>query len=199
MTESGTVEAPFSSLAKGVWWLLLLRGALAVIFGIVAILAPAAALTGIALVIGAYAIVDGIATVVHAFQLRGSHPQWGWLLASGIITALAGLAALILPGFAGFFGGLFVLWTVVFWNIMTGALGLRSAAGAASGRAKTWGIVSGAASLLFGVILAVALLLNPGTAVLSLVWVVGIWAVVFGVMLIVTAIMARSGTKTAAA
>ncbi|CAN5129032.1 HdeD family acid-resistance protein [soil metagenome] len=199
MTDNGTLDTPLASLAKGVWWLLLLRGVLAVIFGIIAIIAPAAALTGVALVIGAYAIVDGVATAVHSFQIRSTNPRWGWLLASGVVTTLAGLAALILPAFAGFFGGLFVLWTVVFWTIMTGILGLRSAAGAPSGRAKTWGIISGVASLVFGVILAIALAVNPGAAVLSLVWVVGIWAIVFGAMLVATAIMVRTTVKAAAA
>ena len=197
MTDSGTLASPLTSLAKGVWWLLLLRGILAVIFGVVAFLAPAAALTGIALVVGAYALVDGVAAIVHAFQLRSTNPRWGWLLVSGVVTALAGLAAIILPTFAGFFGGLFVLWTVVFWTVMTGALGLRSAAGAQHGRAKTWGILSGIVSIVFGVLLAIAILLAPGATVEALIWTVGIWAVVFGGMLIATAIMVRTAAKTA--
>src|SRR6187402_3113092 len=124
MTDSGTLTNPLTDLAKGVWWLLLLRGILAIVFGIIALLAPGAALTGVAIVYGAYAVVDGIAAIVHALQLRATNPRWGWLLASGIATTLAGLIALILPGVAALFGGLFVLWTIVFWTIMTGALGL---------------------------------------------------------------------------
>ena len=198
MTDTGTLDNPLASLAKGVWWLLLLRGILAVIFGIVALIAPGAALTAVAIVVGAYAIVDGIAAIVHAFQLRATNPRWGWLLASGILTALAGLAALILPGVAALFGGLFVLWTSVFWTIMTGALGLRSAAGAAAGRAKTFGILAGVVSLVFGVILAISLFIAPGSTVIGLIWTVGIWAIVFGVMLIGAAIATRAGVKTAA-
>lgn len=113
------------------------------------------------------------------------------------MTALAGLAALVLPTFAGFFGGLFVLWMIVIWTIATGIMGLRSAAGAASGRAKTVGIVAGVVSVVFGIVLAVALWLAPGSTVLGLVWSVGIWAVVFGVMLVVSAIMVRASAKPA--
>lgn len=192
MTDTGIVTTPLASLAKGVWWLLLLRGILAVLFGIVALLAPAAALTAVAIVYGAYALVDGIAAIVHSLQLRSTTPRWGWLLASGVLTALAGLAALILPAFAGFFGGLFVLWTIVFWSIMTGILGIRSAAGAPAGRARTFGIGSGVVSLVFGVILAISLFLSPDATVLGLIWTVGIFAIVFGVMLVVAAVSARS-------
>jgi len=203
MTDSGNVTAPLTStldsLAKGVWWLLLLRGILAVVFGIIALLAPGAALTAVAIVYGAYALVDGIAAIVHAFQLRSTTPRWGWLLASGILTTLAGLAVLILPGFAGFFGGLFVLWTIVFWTIMTGILGLRHASGAQAGRAKTYGIVAGVLSIVFGVILAISLFIAPDSTVLGLIWTVGIWAIIFGVMLVVAAISARASRPATAA
>jgi uncharacterized membrane protein HdeD (DUF308 family) len=77
---------------------------------------------------------------------------------------------------------------------MTGIAGIRSAAGV-EGRAKTFAIVAGAVSILFGVIVAVALLLVPGATVLSLIWVVGVYAVVFGVMLIISAIHARSAGR----
>ena len=195
MTDTGIVTTPLASLAKGVWWLLLLRGILAVLFGVVALLAPAAALTAVAIVYGAYALVDGIAAIVHSLQLRSTTPRWGWLLGSGVLTALAGLAALILPAFAGFFGGLFVLWTIVFWSIMTGIMGIRSAAGAPAGRARTFGIGSGVVSLVFGVILAISLFLSPDATVLGLIWTVGIFAIVFGVMLVVAAVSARSAHR----
>lgn len=197
MTDTGTATSPLASLAKGVWWMLLLRGILAIIFGVIALLAPGAALVGIAIVYGAYAVVDGIAAIVHALQLRSTNPRWGWLLASGVVTALAGLAALVLPGFAGVFGGLFVLWTIVFWTVITGIMGLRSAAGAAAGRGRTLGIVAGVVSVVFGVILAIVLWLSPEATVLGLVWSVGIWAIIFGAMVVGAAISVRAGSKTA--
>jgi uncharacterized membrane protein HdeD (DUF308 family) len=197
MTDSGTITAPLASLAKGVWWLLLLRGVFAVLFGIIALAAPGAALTGLAIVFGAYAVVDGITAVVHAVQIRKSNPRWAWLLVSGVLTTLAGLIALVLPGIVGTYGGLFVLWTIIVWSFITGVMGLRSAAGAHAGRAKTVGIVSGILSIVFAVILAVLVFVTPFAAVLTLVWTVGIWAIIFGVMLIVTAIMVRSGAAAA--
>jgi uncharacterized membrane protein HdeD (DUF308 family) len=193
MTDARGISDPIASLAKGVWWWVLIRGILAIAFGIIALLAPGAALTAIAIVFGAYALVDGIIAIVQAIRMRDRFAAWGWLLLQGILSALAGLLALILPGVAGAVGGLFVLWTIVIWNVMHGAAGIRSAAGASEGRARTWGIVAGVLTIVFGVALGVLILLTPGATLLGLVWVVGIYAIVFGVMLVVTAIQVRSG------
>jgi uncharacterized membrane protein HdeD (DUF308 family) len=193
ITDSST--DPLASLAKGVWWWVLLRGIFAIAFGIIALIAPGAALTAVALVYGAYALVDGIFAIVHAVQVRNSSPRWGWLLLSGILSALAGLAALILPALAGFFGGLFVLWVIVFWSFMIGVAGIQSASGAQAGRGKTFGIIAGVVSILFAVILTVLLFINPGETVLSLIWVVGIYAIIFGVMLIAAAIAVRGAGR----
>jgi uncharacterized membrane protein HdeD (DUF308 family) len=207
MTDSGKIidsdlTAPLADLARGIWWWVLLRGILAIVFGVIALLAPGAALTAIALVFGAYALVDGILSSIHAVRVRSSFPRWGWLLAQGVLSALAGLAALILPGIAGTLGGLVVLWTIVIWNVMHGVMGIRSAAGLADGRPKTLGVVAGVFSILFGIVLGILVLVTPGATLLGLVWAVGIYAVVFGLMLVVAAIQvrvaaSRGGVKTA--
>lgn len=193
------VTAPLLDLARGVWWWVLIRGILAVVFGAIALIQPGAALTAIAIVFGAYALIDGVLAAVHAVQVRATFGQWGWLLVQGILSALAGLAALILPGVAGAFGGLVVLWTIVIWNIMHGFAGIRSAAGAAAGGAKTWGVVAGVVSIVFGVVLAIVILVTPGATLLGLVWAVGIFAVVLGIMLVVSAIQVRLAVGHASA
>jgi uncharacterized membrane protein HdeD (DUF308 family) len=196
MTASAT-SVPLATLAKGIWWLVLIRGILAIGFGVIALIAPGAALTAVAIVVGAYALIDGITTVMHGIRVRKANPRWGWLVAEGILAAIAGLAALILPGLVGTFGGLVVLWTIVIWSIVSGIMGLRSAAGAESGRGRTWGIVAGILSLVFGVILAIAVIITPGATLLSLIWTVGIYAILFGITLIVTAIYVRSAAGKA--
>jgi uncharacterized membrane protein HdeD (DUF308 family) len=195
MTDSALPD-PLVTAAKGLWWLVLLRGALAVVFGIIALLAPGAALTAVAIVYGAYALVDGIAAIVHALQARGANPRWGWLLAGGVVSVLAGLAALILPGLVGALGGLVVLWTIAIWAVASGIMALR-AAGAAQGRERTGGIVAGILSIALGVGLAIAILVNPGATLLSLIWTAGVWAIIFGVLLIVTAFGVRRAVRSA--
>jgi len=94
-------------------------------------------------------------------------------------------------------GGFFVLWTIVILSVVHGVVGIVSAEGAANDeRGKGWGIASAVLSVLFAVVLAVMLWTNPGGTVLGLIWVVGVYAVVFGVMLIVTAVHLRRGPKS---
>jgi uncharacterized membrane protein HdeD (DUF308 family) len=184
---------PLKSLARGIWWLVVVRGILAIIFGIIALIAPDAALTGIAIVFGAYALVDGIMAIVHAVRTRKAAARWGWLLVQGVISLAAGLTALIFPGIAALFGGLFVIWTIVFYSVMHGAAGIASAAGAETGRARTWGVAGGVLTLVFGVLLAILTFVTPGATILGLIWTVGIYAILFGVMLIIVGIQLRRG------
>jgi uncharacterized membrane protein HdeD (DUF308 family) len=106
--------------------------------------------------------------------------------------------ALVVPGLVGAFGGLVVLWTLVIWSVVSGVMGLRSAAGADSGRARTWGIVAGILSLVFGVVLAIAIILSPGATLISLVWTIGVWAIIYGITLVITAIFVRITARAAA-
>jgi len=182
---------PIASIAKGVWWLVLLRGILAILFGIIALLAPGAALTGIAIVFGVYAIFDGVAAIAHAVADRKNLKGWGWLLAQGIIAVLAGLVALTFPGLVGSFGGLVVLWTIAIYALMHGVSGIVSASRAPASSAKTWGLVGGVVTVVFGLLYAVLILVVPGVTLLGLIWVVGIYAILFGIMLIVGAVQLR--------
>jgi uncharacterized membrane protein HdeD (DUF308 family) len=196
MTET-TPQASLAGLAKGLWWLVLIRGILAIVFGVIALIAPSIALTAIAIVYGAYAVVDGIASIMHGVQVRNTNARWGWLVAGGAVSVLAGLVALVVPGLVGAFGGLVVLWTLVIWSVVSGVMGLRSAAGAESGRARTWGIVAGILSVVFGVVLAIAIILSPGATLISLVWTIGVWAIIFGLTLVITAVFVRANAPAA--
>ena len=196
MTDTTSSLDPLAGLVKGVWWWVLIRGILAIAFGIIALISPAVALTAIAIVFGAYTLVDGVMLAIAAIQTRKTTKGWGWVLAQGILSVLVGLAALILPGLVGALGGLVVLWTIVFWNIMTGIASIQAATKSEAGSAKTWMIVAGVVSLVFAVILAIAVLATPGVTLLGLIWAVGIYAIVFGIMLIVTAIHVRRLGRT---
>ena len=82
---------------KALWWLVLLRGVLAVIFGLYALFAPASALLALVFVYGFYAIMDGVAALVVGFRHRGTS-HWGWHVAQGVVSLLAGVIALFWPG-----------------------------------------------------------------------------------------------------
>jgi len=192
MTDSQTVPEPLVNLATGVWWWVLVRGILAIAFGIIALVNPGSAILAFAIVFGAYAVVEGVVSAVHAVRVRHELKEWGWLLAQGILSVIAGAIALIVPALVGLFGGLVLLWTIVIWNVMHGVAGLRSAAGAPAGGAKTIGIIAGVLTILFGILLGVLTIVTPVVALLGLIWLIGIYAIVFGVMLAVAAIQVRA-------
>lgn len=188
-----------AAASKGLWWLVLIRGIVAVIFGVLALLFPGAALVGLTIVFAVYAIVDGAVTIGQAIRVRRTSKRWGWLLVQGILTLLAGIAAAVFPILAGTLGALVLLWVIVFWSLISGIAGIP-AANAMSGDTgrKVWAYVASILSIVFGIALLILVIAAPFTAVLSLIWVVGAYAIVFGGLLVGLAITARSGAKAIA-
>ena len=80
--------------ARQYWWALLIRGILAVLFGLVVLLFPGIALLTLIYVFAFYAIFDGVTAIYVAFQERGTHARWGWLLVEGILGIIAGIVAM---------------------------------------------------------------------------------------------------------
>jgi uncharacterized membrane protein HdeD (DUF308 family) len=191
------MTTPLAPVTKTLWIAVLVRGILAIAFGIIAIIAPVAALSGIAIVYGVYVLVDGVTTLVHAVRSRSTDPRWGWLVVQGVLSVIAGLVVLVFPAAAGTLGGYVVLWTIVIFSVMHGVTGLMSAAGASATRGRASGIVSGVVSILAGVLLGVLTLVTPHATLFALASLVGAGALLFGVVLIVTALRVRRGIATA--
>lgn len=178
-------------LRKRTFTWLLVRGILALILGILLFVAPGfgAAAIGIfvAFSIGLWLIMDG--TILCSMALRDKKvgaAKWGWVLAGGILTLLSGLVVLIFPLAIAAFLGLFILWTMAI------ALVLRGVADLGDRHLGGWGIALGVINILFGVVFAILLFANPTSALVSLVWVAGVYGVVFGVTGIVTAFRVRN-------
>jgi uncharacterized membrane protein HdeD (DUF308 family) len=182
-----------AAVGKAIWWMLLLRGLFAILFGLLVILfPPGATLLALALFFAAFSLVDGAMTIAHAARIRRRSKRWGWLLLQGILSVLAGLVAGLFPVLAGFFGFLVVLFLIAFWSIFTGIAGFPAAHAMADGGRKVWAYIAAAASVLFGLGLAIITAVSPEDAVRSLIWVIGAYAIVSGVLLIVVAIGART-------
>src|SRR5689334_16995233 len=80
------------------WWMLALRGVLAIILGLIFLLAPGIALLAFIAVFAAYAIIDGIVAVAVAIQERRAVTRWWWILVEGILSIVAGILAFVYPG-----------------------------------------------------------------------------------------------------
>lgn len=162
------------------WWAVGLRGLAAIIFGILALIWPGETFFVLVLLFGAYAFVDGIFAVVLAIRGRTEIRDWGWLLAEGVLGIVIG----VITFFSTSTTALFLLYLIAFWAIVTGILEIVQAVQLRRVISNEWMLIlGGAASVVFGVLL----LLFPGTGALAIVWLIGLYAIVFGVLLLALA------------
>src|SRR5271157_3698674 len=162
------------SLVSRDWWVYAVRGIAAILFGIMALIWPGPTLAVLILLFGAYAFVDGVALLVALARgdvLARSH-KWitGIMGAFGIVVAIV---TLIWPGMTA----LTLLYLVAIWAI---AMGILQIAAAIEFRREIDGeffvVLGGILTIVFGGLLVAF----PGTGLLSLVWLVGFWAELFG-------------------
>jgi uncharacterized membrane protein HdeD (DUF308 family) len=175
-TSRGTV-AEF--LAQS-WWLMAVRGLIAILFGVVAFIAPAVTILTLVFLFGAFAMANGILSLVVAYQApKGS--RLGSLIFGGILGIIAGLIAFLMPGITA----LSLVILVAAWAITTGIMEIVLAVKLRKVITNEWLLVlAGVASLAFGV----TVLFLPGVGALALTWWIGAYAVAFGVLLIILSI-----------
>jgi len=158
------------------WWTIMLRGAIAVLFGVIALAAPGAALLSLAFVFGIYLLADGVLGLVGTARTMSAHGRWGGLLAEAALNILMGLIALLMPGAAVL---AFVL-LVAAWALISGGLMVSAAMRLHASHGRWWLALGGIASLAWGVMLVAAPLMGAGV----LTWWIGIYAIVFGAALL---------------
>ena len=170
------------------WWLVALRGVIAILFGILVLVYPGIALQSFIIVFAVYAVIDGVAAAWAAIQHR-TEQNWWILLLEGIISVIAGIVAFVYPGATA----LAILYVIAVWAILTGALEIWAAIQLRKEiEGEFWLGLSGILSILFGILLIVA----PGAGILAVLTIVGIYAIAFGVFLIMLALRLRSFTTT---
>ena len=161
----------------GEWWAVALRGVIAVVFGLVALVWPGPTVAALALLFGLYALADGLFAAGAAFRVgRLRRRRWALGL-EGLAGIVAGLIAIFMPA-------LVALTLVAFigaWALFTGVMEIIAAVRLRREIENEWLLgLGGVLSVLFG-LFAVA---SPGTSVLALVWVVGVYAIAFGITLL---------------
>lgn len=169
------------------WWLLALRGLLALIFGFLALIWPAITLRVLVILFGAYALVDGLFRVITA--LKDTRKRWGILLLEGVIGIAVGIVAFIWTDITA----LALLYLIAAWALVTGILEIIVAVWLRKELRDEWLLgLAGLASVVLGLLLAIW----PGSGALAIVWLIGGYAIVFGVLLIVLAFRLRSWGKS---
>ena len=166
------------------WWLLALRGLVAVLFGVLAFMWPGGTLITLVWLFGAFALVNGILSLVLAAKTKG-YPKVGSLIFGGLLGILAGLLAFVMPGITAL--GLLIL--IAAWAIVTGIMELVAAVRLRKIINNEWLLVlAGIASVAFGVIL----LFQPAAGALVLIWWIGAWALLSGILLMILAFRMRN-------
>lgn len=180
-----------TDLGRGVFWVVLLRGILAILFGLLIFLAPEAVAIVVGIWIGAWLVVDGILTIVNANTARKQGLSWGWELTAGIVYIVAGIAIFIAPLAFALASGIVILWLMAFGMLVRGIFTLASKA------FRGWSKLLGVLDIIFAIIVMIVVFTSPAAAVTALLWIVGVYVIVFGIFLIVMAFTARSQAKRA--
>ena len=169
---SGTVE-----IARW-WWTFIIRGLVAVAFGVLAFLAPAWGIAVLVALFGAWALVDGVMGLVGGIRSRGRDRSWWLSILEGIVGIVAGVFAFLFPVAAA--GAL--IFIIAAWAIVTGVFEIVAAIRLREQiQGEFWLGLAGVASILYGVVI----FLFPAAGALSIVWLIGSFAIAFGVFLLI--------------
>lgn len=158
-------------------WSFIIRGVIAIVFGILVFIWPLHTLAVLILLFGVFAIVNGVVAVLGALQSLREH-QHAWLRGlAGVLSILAGIAALVWPRETAVI--LFLI--IALWAIVTGIVEIGAAFQFRQLGVEAWILAaSGVISILFGVIL----LVWPRTGMLALAWLIGVYAIIYGLLLL---------------
>jgi len=170
------------------WWVMALRGLIAIIFGVLTLIWPEIAVEALVLLFGAYVLVDGIFAIISAIGGRKEHRQWWLVLLEGIAGVAFGVITIGWPRITT----VVLLLLIAGWAVATGILQIVAAILLRKELKSEWLLIlGGILSLVFGVLLAI----QPQAGAIALVWLIGAYAVVFGVLLIALAFRLRGWSK----
>ncbi len=171
--------------SRNSWWMLAIRGIIALLFGLAVFIQPNL-FSKFVYLFGIYALVDGIIAAGTALDERASN--------SRLIVLLEGLVGIVFGLLAMFFLTSSLLYVIAIWALVMGILELASVFGAQGSFAHDWTMVIGG---IVSAVLGIVLFFFTGKSVSSLYWLIGIFAIVFGVMMFARFVQVKSAMDTA--
>jgi uncharacterized membrane protein HdeD (DUF308 family) len=162
------------------WWALAIRGVIAILLGIAAFVWPGLTLAFLVTLFGIFMLLDGVFSVVAAIQARHGLSHWWALLLEGIVGIVAGVLTIALPGLAV----VVLIFFIAAWALITGILEIIAAIRLRDQIQGEWRLaLSGALSVIFGILVAIW----PQSGALAIAWLIGAYAILFGVVLLALA------------
>jgi uncharacterized membrane protein HdeD (DUF308 family) len=160
------------SIARN-WWVFLVRGICAVVFGILAFAMPGITLAALVIVFGIYAIVDGVACIVLGNSADELGGRWWGMILAGILGVIAGILTFAWPAITA----VVLLAFIAAWAIVRGIFEIYAAVEFRSMISDEWLVIlSGICSIIFGALV----IAKPLAGALAVVWIIGIYAIIFG-------------------
>jgi uncharacterized membrane protein HdeD (DUF308 family) len=178
-TTTTAATSPMLQTLSRYWWLILLRGIAAIVFGVLAFIWPGITLVTLVLFWGAFALVDGVLALAHAIMGGNMGSRW-WLALIGIAGIAAGILTFMWPGLTA----LLLLIFIATWAIALGVFQIIGAIRLRKEIDNEWTLgLGGLLSVLFGIVMLIA----PGAGALALIWAIGSFAIVFGILMVMAA------------
>jgi len=159
------------------WWMIVIRGLLAILFGLIALFWPGFTLLLLILTFGAYAIVDGVFAMLSGLVSSKYSPRWWVFLLEGVISVAAGVFAIMRPGLTGSV----LVALIAAWAILTGAFEIGAAARLRREITNEWMLALGG---FVSIVLGVLLFFQPATGGLVITLMIGAYALIFGILLV---------------
>jgi uncharacterized membrane protein HdeD (DUF308 family) len=167
------------------WWVPVIRGIAAIVFGIIAFVYPGLTVATLVLFFGAWVLIDGIFRVIGAIGHRASDPDWGWHIVIGIVGIIVGLLTFHAPQITA----LALVIYIAAWALMIGATEIAFAIKLRREIKGEWFLIlMGLASIIF----AILLLWNPIAGAAAVIWLIAWYAVVLGILAIFFGFRLRS-------
>ena len=167
------------------WWIFLLEGVVSIIFGLLLLFWPGPTTGVLIVLVGLFALLSGFVGVFAAIGAAGNHQPWGWKLTTAVLGVLVGLAIIRWPGTTA----VFVLYLVGFWLILGGIVGVVEAFAAHRAISHAWLLLlSSVVAILFGI----AMFAWPVVSLRVVLSLIGIYAIIQGLILCVLAFQVRS-------
>ncbi|MDR0224840.1 MAG: HdeD family acid-resistance protein [Burkholderiaceae bacterium] len=183
---------PLSTILHRTWWVLLLRGLVAIAFGVLTWAQPVVSLTALILTFGAFTFVDGLLGVYSAIRGRDQMRHWRVLLLWGLAGVVVGVLTAVAPGITALVMALYI----GAWALVTGVLQIVAAVRLRKEIEGEWLLVLGG---LLSVVFGGFVLAQPGAGMMAMLWVLAAYAVVFGVLMVLLAFKLKKGVRGAAA
>lgn len=173
------------------WKMLMVRGGLAVVFGILAMAWPIETAIALALLFGVWALVDGIGSFAQAFEKGTPTSARILLLVMGVVALIVAFFAIFSPAVAA----VTLTWILGIWLIVRGAFEVFAAFSATRDAPRWLLLVTAGVDVVLGVLFVA----NPGSSVVAIAWVLGLVAIVWGVAFLATGFIVRRDEHGAAA